>query len=339
MSAPSRHTRRTEAIRLAAHPERRRIQPIDNQALSRRFGSGHRILGPDADPGSPLLAGHFTVAQVRDGLYMHCTDIDHLRELRTRSALLETGIKVLLRLEGNAGVKLGGRPLPLDAGQGPASRPRGAVVALAEPVEFERHCTAGVRERMVVITLTEAWFASAGQPFPTGLPHLAIRRWLPSPRSLAVAEQLIRPPEFDGPMHALLQESRALELIAEALTQAGEDGEAPAQPLPPAAYRRVESLRKLLDSGQADELDMSAIAQHIGCNPNTLQQQFRQTYGQTIFEYLREQRLLRAARALQQEGISVGRAAEIAGYNSQGNFSTAFSRHFGLSPKHFRLKI
>ncbi|MBP8278605.1 MAG: helix-turn-helix transcriptional regulator, partial [Propionivibrio sp.] len=38
-------------------------------------------------------------------------------------------------------------------------------------------------------------------------------------------------------------------------------------------------------------------------------------------------------------GVSVARAAEIAGYSSQANFSTAFRRHFGLSPKHYRVKV
>ncbi len=339
MFASTRNSPGEAAVRLAAHPAQRQLQTITGHTLSQRLGSGHRVMLPDSDPGTPILSGSFSVAHLRSGLYMHCTDIDHLQTLTTHFALLEPSIKVLLRLEGNSQVRLGGKTVDLEAGQGIASRPRGAVVTLTEAVEFERHCPAGLRERMVAITLSPEWFASAAQDFPTFRQHLAIQAWTPSPRSLAIAEQLIRPPQFDGPMHALLQESRALELVAEALAQASVGHDARAKPLPPTAYRRIERLRKLLDSGQADDFDMNAIAQHIGCNANTLQQQFRQTYGQTIFEYLREQRLLRAARALQREGISVARAAEIAGYNNQANFSTAFSRQFGLSPKHFRLKI
>ena len=72
------------------------------------------------------------------------------------------------------------------------------------------------------------------------------------------------------------------------------------------------------------------MARAMRCNCNSLQQQFRAVFGKTVFDYLRASRLRRAAVALQNEGVSVARAAEIAGYSSQANFSTAFRRHFGV---------
>jgi AraC-like DNA-binding protein len=50
-------------------------------------------------------------------------------------------------------------------------------------------------------------------------------------------------------------------------------------------------------------------------------------------------RLRRAAWALQHGGANVARAAKIAGYASQANFSTAFRRHFGLPPKMYRARL
>ena len=47
----------------------------------------------------------------------------------------------------------------------------------------------------------------------------------------------------------------------------------------------------------------------------------------------------RAAWALRHDGASVARAAEIAGYASQANFSTAFRRHFGQPPKTYRARV
>jgi AraC-like DNA-binding protein len=46
--------------------------------------------------------------------------------------------------------------------------------------------------------------------------------------------------------------------------------------------------------------------------------------------------LLRARQALEQEGRSVGEAADIAGYTSAANFATAFKRHFGITPRQCR---
>ncbi len=49
-----------------------------------------------------------------------------------------------------------------------------------------------------------------------------------------------------------------------------------------------------------------------------------------------QHRLLRARQALEQEGRSVGEAADIAGYTSAANFATAFKRHFGITPRQCR---
>ena len=91
--------------------------------------------------------------------------------------------------------------------------------------------------------------------------------------------------------------------------------------------------------GGADGLSLAQLVRAMGFTATTLQQQFRLAFGKAVFDYLRASRLQRAALALQHDGVSVARAAEIAGYSSQANFSTAFRRHFGLSPKHYRVKV
>jgi AraC-like DNA-binding protein len=311
---------------------------IDIAMIGARAGEGFRV-EPDLPATTPVLEGSFSLARLREGLFMHCTSIVHLYDMTTRCPTVEPGVKVVLKLEGDAQVSFGGTPLKLDAGQGLCATPCGAVVTLSRPEDFARRCRAGTRERIVVITLTAEWLVASGlDPHRFG-PHLAIRDWQPSPRAIGIAEQLLRPGVFDGPTLSLFQESRALELIAEAFAHI-HTGVAPSPPgLHPGEYRRIYRLQRLLDSGAADRLDMAAIAQEMGCNANTLQLQFRLAFGQTIFDYLRESRLQRAARALQTQGVNVAQAAEIAGYSSQANFSTAFRRRFGAPPKHFRLKL
>jgi AraC-like DNA-binding protein len=74
-------------------------------------------------------------------------------------------------------------------------------------------------------------------------------------------------------------------------------------------------------------------------NANTLQRQFRAVFGTTVFDYLRECRLLRARRALEHGGVTVGQAALAAGYTSAANFATAYRRRFGHVPKLARSRI
>lgn len=321
--------------RRAALPTR----AIGADKLSRQVGQGHQLLSPGDGTTTPLMQGSFSIVRLRDGLSLHCTDFVQLQDMSTRFFIEQRSIKVLLKLEGNAQVVVGRQSLPLDAGEGPDAVPHGAVVTLNAPDMFQRYSRAGSRQRMVVLTLTPAWFEAAGIAEDIFREHLTVQNWRPTPRAVAIAEQLIHPVGADGPMQKLHQESRALELIVEAFSQTMADKASSQFTWPASVQQRVRKLQKLLDSGEADELDMRAIAQAIGCNANTLQQQFREVCGQTIFDYLRQRRLLRAAHALQHDGVSVARAAEIAGYGSQSNFSTAFRRHFGIQPKHCRNRI
>lgn len=317
--------------------------PIGMDRLTTQVGQNYALLSPRVDTQLPLMQGSFSITHLRDGMSLHCTDVVHLHDMATQFVMPEQSVKVLLKLEGNAQVVMGQQALPLDAGDGRSAVPRGAVVTLNGPDNFQRHSRAGTRQRMVVLTLAPAWFDAAGLPQDLFREHLRIHPWQPTARAVALARQLIHPLGLDGAMQRLHQESRALELIVEALAGPLADSSprstTAAPSLPASAHQRVRRLQQLLDSGEADHWSLPAIARSIGCNANTLQQQFRGVCGQTIFDYLRQQRLQRAAQALQRDGSSVAQAAEIAGYSSQANFSTAFRRQFGIQPKFYRTRL
>lgn len=307
---------------------------IDADYLFRRIGEGFDI--PYKPPRAELLAGVFFQAGLRGGLGLQCTDILHLCNLNTAFALMPAGTKVIVKLEGNAQVKLDGQLLDLDAGDGESARPVATVLTLTRPVRFTRSSTTGTRERMVVITLSPAWIDETGLNGRLPARHLNQLAWQPSQRTLGAVEQLLRPGDAEDPLERLAMEGRCLDIVGDAFTQLLARDHTSDHGLAPTHYRRICRLRRLLDSGAADHLDMNGIAQQMGCNATTLQQHFRQAFASTIFDYLRQRRLERAASALRRDGVSVALAAEIAGYASQANFSTAFRRHFGESPRHFR---
>lgn len=64
---------------------------------------------------------------------------------------------------------------------------------------------------------------------------------------------------------------------------------------------------------------------------------FRELFGQTPMEYLREVRLREAARLLQQQELSVEAAAVRAGFASRSHFTRAFRRLFGKAPGAYRI--
>jgi AraC-like DNA-binding protein len=284
-------------------------------------------------------AGESSLRCLREGVFLRCADVIHPHSDVMRATLPGRCMKVLVKLEGNARARLGRHDLPVDAGRGGEACPKGLVLCLERPEKFDCRRPAGERQRLVVVTLTAAWFASGRQLAAPAPEPLEAHYWTPTPRAVAIAEQLLVPTAFQGPVRGLYLESRTLELVAEALALTASPEQTPPPGLRPDEYARTRRLRDLLDSGRADTLSLAEVARAMCCNATTLQRQFRQVFGTTIFDYLRAARLQRAAWALQHGGANVARAAEVAGYTSQANFSTAFRRHFGLPPKTYRARV
>lgn len=300
-----------------------------------RLGDGGALNASEQAAGGRVLNGTLSLTELRDGFFLHRTDVTYLCGMTSRFPLSGNGVKIVLKLQGGGRLRIGGLALPLPAGPGA----RAALVTLRESALYEHRCRASSRERMLVITLMPHWLEQAGLGDLNARPHLSMTAWTPSPRAAYLAEQLLSAPGAqDGPLQGLVQERLALELVIEALAQLepAQCGMAVAETtttLRPAEYQRACRLRDWLDSGAADALTLGAIAQHMGCNASTLQSQFRQAFGKAIFDHLRESRLRRAADAITAQGISMAQAAELAGYRSPGNFSTAFRRVYGFSPR------
>lgn len=324
--------------------------PALSANLLERLGDGSTLDASEQAAGGKALHGTLSLVQVQDGFFLHRTDVVHLRDMTSRFLLSKEGIKILLKLQGSGSLRIGQKTLPLAVG--PDAAPRAAAITLREPAMYEHRCRATSHERMLVLTLMPHWLQRAGLAHLGRGAHLSMATWTPSPRAVCMAEQLLRGPGTQAdPLHGLRQEQQALELAIEALAhwQQRVPGSTPgatsaaAEPAPgialrPLEHQRAARLRDWLDSGGADGLAMDAIAQHMGCNPSTLQTQFRQAFGQPIFDYLRESRLRRAADAITAQGFTIAQAAELAGYRSQANFATAFRKLFGFAPRNLRAK-
>ena len=75
------------------------------------------------------------------------------------------------------------------------------------------------------------------------------------------------------------------------------------------------------------------LADACALSARTLQRLCQKHFGQSPGDYIRHQRLARAFSALQERKVTVEQAADIAGYSSAANFSTAFKRRYGFPPR------
>lgn len=301
------------------------------------------LVEPAMAPETPAMHGLYRAERLRPNLSLHCTDVRDLHDLTVREVQHE-GLRLAVVLDGEVDVSFGPRRLDLGVGQaGRRRQPQAAFVTLREPELFVRRAWRGKHERKVSIAFSREWLTETCADDAAGLAalhshfdrHLAVERWTPTPRAIALAEQLIHPPDEPLVLRKLYQESRAIELVAEALRHLLD--RAPVPPaLQPRERRRAADVRDLLDSGAADGMSLEDIARHAGINASTLQKQFRALCGTSIFDYLRRIRLLRARQALERENLTIVAAAAIAGYTSPANFATAYRRLFGLTPRQSR---
>ena len=102
-------------------------------------------------------------------------------------------------------------------------------------------------------------------------------------------------------------------------------------------FRRVLRGRDYLLS-QAGERTTLADAARAAClSPYHFHRAFTRTFGLTPHQALTRHRLERAA-ALLADGESVTQVCLASGFDSLGSFSSLFRRHYGISPRSFRMR-
>lgn len=160
--------------------------------------------------------------------------------------------------------------------------------------------------------------------------HLALRQILECP--------------YTGAVRKLFVESRSLELIAYQLQQFyGSEGFSAAPfgsgTLHPSEKVRIEHVRQLLLDNIDDPPHLDGLAEIAGMSHPKLNRCFRQLYGKTVFQYLKDERLRKARLLLEDQGRTVTETAYLVGYSSLSHFSKAYKHHFGVLPGHeFRKK-
>jgi CheY-like chemotaxis protein len=97
-------------------------------------------------------------------------------------------------------------------------------------------------------------------------------------------------------------------------------------------YRAID----ILHDEMADPPALTELAHRVGTNQARLGREFQAHLGMSTFEYLREQRLVRAQELLATTGLQIQQIADAVGFKRAGNFATAFRLRFGMTPREYR---
>lgn len=74
------------------------------------------------------------------------------------------------------------------------------------------------------------------------------------------------------------------------------------------------------------------LSKEVGINQCYLKKGFKEMFNTTIYDYVQEQRMLKAKLLLSSNNYSVSAVAELVGYSSPSSFSAAFKKHTGVLP-------
>jgi len=120
----------------------------------------------------------------------------------------------------------------------------------------------------------------------------------------------------------------AAHLIREAIPAGGRPG-----PYAPVWLKRV---RQRLDDGYAETPSLAELAAIGGVHPTHLARHFRQHYGSSVGEYLRQRRVDAASQMLTATDTPLTDIALATGFAHHAHFTTIFKRLTGLTPSEFR---
>lgn len=163
-----------------------------------------------------------------------------------------------------------------------------------------------------------------------GADPLSLMRSLAAP-AVRAAENLSRP-LYAGRMGTLYREAKVLELLAHQLDALRHD-DLPRIELSPRELNRVREARDRLVADLAQPPGLHDLAHSVGLSAKRLNLGFRQLFGTTVFDYLRDARL-DLARQILDAGIDVPlkQIAWRVGYTQSSNFINAYRRRFGIPP-------
>ncbi len=95
----------------------------------------------------------------------------------------------------------------------------------------------------------------------------------------------------------------------------------------------LQAARQQLEQDFLDPPKIADLAKSVGLNEAKLMRAFKQVYGATIFDFSQQLRMELAKKLIETTDLSVTEIALEVGYEYSSNFTTAFKRHFGITPK------
>ena len=141
---------------------------------------------------------------------------------------------------------------------------------------------------------------------------------------------MLNPPALKAAQNVYYQ-AKVLELISLVLFQSRSD-ELFCHKQHRLATIRTTKAKRILDQHLASPPRLKELGRLVGCSPYHLSRTFSEEAGMTIPQYIRQQRMEKAAKLLKEGRLNVTEVALEVGYSSTSHFSQAFCQTIGTCP-------
>jgi AraC family transcriptional regulator, transcriptional activator of the genes for pyochelin and ferripyochelin receptors len=98
----------------------------------------------------------------------------------------------------------------------------------------------------------------------------------------------------------------------------------------------IHEMKAYLTDNFLQDHSMNHLSRQFGVNANKLMALFRKTFGKSIFEYISELRMKHAMHLLRENNLRVIDVSRTIGYKNPNHFSTAFKKHYGITPSELK---
>lgn len=100
----------------------------------------------------------------------------------------------------------------------------------------------------------------------------------------------------------------------------------------PVEKEKILKAKEIILSRLNNPPTISELSVQIGINQCYLKKGFKEIFGTTVYDFVQEQRMLKAKLLLHTNKFSVSQVAEQIGFSSQSSFSAAFKKFTGIVP-------
>ena len=98
----------------------------------------------------------------------------------------------------------------------------------------------------------------------------------------------------------------------------------------------IERIRQFIGGEDPGSLSLQVIAAEFHYSPNHINSVFKKETGQTISDYITEQRINRAKKLLSDRNIRLYEVSTQLGYSHAAHFNNVFKKYVGITPREYR---